>query len=792
MSHTLRYDSPASQWLEALPLGNGHTGAMVHGRPWRELIQLNDSTAWSGSPLSEGSNGLVPRDVAASALSRSRRALFAGDHAAALTEVQRLQGRYSQSYLPFADLCVTSSVTGDTTPNSGCQTKVTEFSRTLDLRTGEHVTRYLIDGREMRMSTIVSAPDGVLQMNIVSRVPLTLQIDIQTQLRVVTKAGAAMRTSLDMLMPSDVAPPFERGEGVSYSDVTGEAMHGVVVAGWTHDGEACDGPLLEAKGVTTCTIVLATETGFTGFGNPIDQDGTAAMQQAEKRVTCALESGANSVRARQRNDHQALYDRVLLSLGGASHAKHTGPTTALIGSSQHAIDLTCLLFHYGRYLLISSSRAGGAPANLQGLWNAELRPPWSSNYTLNINTEMNYWPAETANLRECLPPLFDLISALRKTGSDTAKRLYGARGWVAHHNSDLWAYTSPVGMGSADPAWAFWPLASAWLCLHVWEHIRFGADEDFARSTAFPIIRSASEFYLDWLFELPDGTLGTAPSTSPENHFVTADGVPSALGTSSTADLTLIRLLFDALEDLAVRFDLSADAVVQEVRSIRGRLTVPGPGRNGFMREWAADDPQAEPQHRHLSHLIDIFPGNGDAGNQKAAIRSLEDRGDDSTGWSLAWKLVMRARLGQPDKVADLLRLFLRAAPASVDGQQGGLYPNLFAAHPPFQIDGNFGYVAGIAEVLLQSQGAAIELLPALPQDWPAGSVRGLVARPGIVVDLEWAGNESGTPRLVSAQLRSRDGDRRHDVKVAFCGGHCQVEILPGTTVTLTPSDFAR
>ncbi|WP_287930332.1 glycoside hydrolase N-terminal domain-containing protein [Arthrobacter sp.] len=791
MLHTLRYDAPASTWLEAIPLGNGHTGAMVHGRPWRELVQLNDSTAWSGSPLSEGSHGLVPRDVAASALSRSRRALFAGDHASALTEVKRLQGRYSQSYLPFADLNVTSSVTGHATLRGGDQANLTGYSRTLDLRTGEHVTRYLLDGREVRMSTIVSAPDGVLQMNITSQVPLTLRIDITTQLRVVRKSSAALRTSLEMLMPSDVAPPFEHDEGVSYSDVPGEAMHGVVVAGWTHNGEASDGPLLEAQGVTNCTIVLATETGFAGFGNPIDLDGTAATQRAQERVAGALARGADSVRARQRNDHQALYGRVALNLGGAGHPIHTGFTTELIGSPDHATELTCLLFHYGRYLLISSSRAGGAPANLQGLWNAELRPPWSSNYTLNINTEMNYWPAETANLRECLPPLFDLISALRKAGSGTAQRLYGARGWVAHHNSDLWAYTSPVGMGSADPAWAFWPLASAWLCLHVWEHIRFGADDGFARATAFPIIRSASEFYLDWLIELPGGTLGTAPSTSPENHFMTAGGVPSALGVSSTADLTLIRLLFDALDDLAVRLDLSADAVVQEARGIRDRLPVPGPGRDGLMREWAADDPQAEPQHRHLSHLIDIFPGNGDAGHRQAAIRSLEDRGDDSTGWSLAWKLVMRARLRQPGKVADLLRLFFRAAPASAEGQQGGLYPNLFAAHPPFQVDGNFGFVAGIAEVLLQSHGAAIELLPALPQDWPTGSVRGLVARPGIVVDLEWTGAGSGRPTLFSAHLRSLDAARGHEVAVAFGGRSCKVEILPGTAITLTHSDFA-
>lgn len=464
--------------------------------------------------------------------------------------------------------------------------------------------------------------------------------------------------------------------------------------------------------------------------------------------------GAEQLLARHRAAHRRLYDRTELTFAGGDERT----------------DLIAYLFHFGRYLLISSSRPGGLPATLQGLWNDALRPPWSANYTININTQMNYWAAETAALAECAEPLFDLVAALRAGGAETARTLYGARGWCAHHNTDAWAFSAPVGRGRADPAWAFWPLAGAWLCRHLVEHVRFGADRAFAADVAWPIVTPAAEFLLDWLVEQPDGTLGLTPSTSPENHFTAAGGV-YAVDLTSTIDLSITRELLASVGELATLLGRAADPIATRSAVARHRLPELPVGADGRVQEWIVDRPLPEPHHRHVSHLYAVYPGDDTSPRTaEAAARSLDARGDDSTGWSLAWKLALRARLRQPDRLPALLDLALRPVDPSATGEHGGLYPNRFSAHPPFQVDGNLGFTAAVVEFALQSHAGAVDLLPAIPADWPAGRLTGAVARPGIVVDVEWDAGHA----LVAARLSA---DRPTTIAVRWGTASVYIEL---------------
>jgi alpha-L-fucosidase 2 len=484
------------------------------------------------------------------------------------------------------------------------------------------------------------------------------------------------------------------------------------------------------------------------------------LDAADATALAALGLGAQRLRDRHRAEHRRLYDRVSLRFADGDERS----------------ELVAYLFHFGRYLLISSSRPGGLPATLQGLWNDSMRPPWSANYTININTQMNYWAAETANLAECAQPLFDLVAALRRRGEHTARHLFGTRGWCAHHNTDAWAYTSPAGRRRADPSWAFWPLAGAWLCRHLVEHVRFGADRAFAADVAWPIVTSAAEFLLDWLVPRPDGGLALSPSTSPENHFTAAGGV-YAVDETSTIDLTLTRELFAAVAELAALLGRSSDPIATDAAAALARLPELPVGPDGRVQEWITDRPLPEPHHRHVSHLYAVFPGDDTSPRlASAASRSLDARGDDSTGWSLAWKLALRARLRQPERLPALIDLALRPAGEGSTGEQGGLYPNRFSAHPPFQIDGNLGFTAAVAEFAVQSHAGVIDLLPAIPADWPAGRLHGLVARPGVLVDVAWDDRH----RLVAARLSAARDVARTTVEVRAGGSSVRVDLTNG------------
>ncbi|NMO49599.1 glycoside hydrolase family 95 protein [Actinoplanes sp. TBRC 11911] len=763
--HLLWSATPAAGWLEAFPLGNGRLGAMVHGVPGREHLQINDGTAWSGSPHNERMNSRIDPSVAARALTDARAAIDRGDPAAADRRLRDVQGGWSQAYLPFADLHLTVGDAG----------VVEAYRRELDLATATHRVSYLLDGAPVRWSCFVSAADSVLVLRVETERPVDVEWRLASPLRVHGNEADEHGAWMTVRLPSDMPPPHEPDLEPAWDEAEGAALRGAVVVRVAHDGQRRAGG---SAGVRRLDLVLATATTFTGIGLPPDGDETTARAVAKQAVDRAL--GRSDLAGRHEREHARRYGQVALDLGPVAAER---PTAERL--TERDTGLAALLFAYGRYLAVSSSAPGGLPSTLQGLWNDDMRPPWSSNYTINVNTQMNYWAAETADLADTLEPLVDLVEALSENGGAT---LYGARGWVAHHNTDAWAFTAPVGRGRADPSWAFWPMGGVWLTWLLHEHLRFGASDEFAAKRAWPILRGAAAFCLDWLRPKADGTVGTVPSTSPENHYVGPDGRVVAAGRSSTMDLVLIAGLFDALGGLAARLGVDDDPVVAEVRQVRPRIPGPAIGADGMVPEWIDDPAQGEPGHRHLSHLVFAYPGDtpDDPVLRGAVSHSIDDRGEDSTGWSLAWKLALRARLRQPGHVSRLLDLMIRPAPPERAGEHGGFYPNLMAAHPPYQIDGNFGYVAAVAEMLVQSHRGVIEILPSLPAAWSEGRVTGLVARPGVSVDIAW--NRTGPTEI---GLRARRPAGRTTVTVEFAGRRTTVDLTRGERVMVELDTFA-
>lgn len=787
--HELRYGSPAREWNEALPLGNGTLGAMCFGGLTTARLQINDESAWSGSPASEEAEPRVSPTAARRALDESRRALTEGRFPDADAAVKRLQHRHSQAYLPFVDLFVRVG--------AGDDSRVTRYRRGLDLRTATHLASGRVGGVDVTHETWVSAAHGVLVHRVTASTEVDVSIELTTPLRELGRAvlvDGAAESSLRVLLPSDVAPPHEAAaDPVVYSDDPAEALRGAAVLSVAAaEGRVTRaGGRLVVEGTRDLVVVLATATTFTGLRRAPAGDELSATEHARRRVREALAAGIDAVRVRHLRDHAALYERASMESAVVPADDDTERRMASLtgpGGAHPERDpaLCALLFNYGRYLLISSSR-GALPATLQGIWNAETRPPWSSNYTTNINLQMNYWPVDAANLAETGRPYADLIQALAENGRETAARVYGAPGWVAHHNTDAWAYTQSVGGGTHDAKSAFWPLGGLWLVRQLVDRAEFGARRQ-TLAALFPLLRSSAEFALSWLRRGEDGLLGTAPSTSPENEFLAPDGEIASVASTSTLDLVLIG---DHLRDLCAAAEVagrSDDPVVAAARQVLEELPRVPVGADGAIAEWRADHPQADPHHRHLSPLVFLYPGSRPVPPHliEPARRFLDNRGDDGTGWSLVWKMALRARLRDPDAVERLTRLMFRLVSGDRDHWSGGgLYPNLLCAHPPFQIDGNLGWVAAVIECVVQSHDGCLDLLPAVPPSFGDARLHGVVARPGIEVDVAWRFSR-GAPQLRSASFRalSPDAVGRHRVRTPH--GECEIELVEiGAAVAL-------
>lgn len=759
MELKLWYDRPAEKWTEALPLGNGRMGAMVYGGVSEEKICLNEDTLWSGYPHDKNEPGRY-------VYYRQAREL-AGKHR--YREAQQLleeyfTGGFTESYMPMGNMHLKMGH-GE---GSG-------YRRELDLRTGVHKVFYQADGCDYTRTTFLSYPAQVFAMRLQAKRKggLSFSLSFDSPLRYRAASG---KENLEIRgqCPSHADPHYlgttdaivysakKEETGIQYfSLIQVEAKDGTLKS---RDGE------IQVSDATEAVIYLGVRSNFAGIDICPAFGGKPYEEPCRQDVKAAVKKGFAALLKEHEKDFSGYFDRVSFSLG---EDKKAGISTyERLRDFRDTMDdrwLPVYLFQFGRYLIISASRPESQAMNLQGIWNDSTMPPWSSNYTVNINTEMNYWPVFSCNLAEMNEPLTDLIQGICQKGRETAERYYAAPGFVAHHNTDLWRSANPVGgKRRGCGCWAYWPMSSGWLCEHLYTQYEYTLDKDFLKQTAYPVMKEAALFYLA-LLEEENGYLAFGPSTSPENSFLW-NGEWVALSRTNAMTLTIIRELFEncqkAGEVLKIR-----DAFQENLKEALEKLEPLRIGKDGRLLEWNEELEEAEPEHRHLSHLYGMFPSGLITVEKtpelaEACRKSLLARGFEGTGWSLGWKVNLWARLKDGDTALRLIKRQLYLA----ESDQAGTCPNFFGSCPPFQIDGNFGVTCGIAEMLLQSRDGQIFFLPALPAEWSEGSVSGLCAKGGVEVELSWSGGQLTTAALrfsrsIAVILRYKDGTRNIEAK---------------------------